>query len=110
MSIYKNAQNDTCVLDEPAEGFVEITQEELDSILSSRKIASDPKDDIRAQISALLYANGLMQEWQVESAMAGMLGYAATLGIDEPTLYSTNPGYKAAKDLHGQIAALRAQL
>lgn len=62
------------------------------------------------QVASLLQANGLVQEWQIDSAMAGMLGYAASQGVDESTLYALNPGYKQAKDLAAQIAALKALL
>ncbi len=78
--------------------------------LEGAELWSDPKATINAQITVLLQSNGLMQPWQVESAMAGMLGFAASQGINEPTLYATNPGYKTAKDLDAKIKELQAQL
>lgn len=38
MKIFKNANNDTCLAEACPEGFIEITQEELDEIRSSRKV------------------------------------------------------------------------
>lgn len=69
-----------------------------------------PTQTPKQKIAALLAASGLTQEWQVESAIAGILAYALAQGISEPTLYATNPGYKFAKDAYTQIAALKAQI
>lgn len=53
--ILKNAQNDTCLSDAEMDGWVEITDEELDAIRDSRSVQPDPqvilavkKEQIRA--------------------------------------------------------------
>lgn len=40
--ILKNADNDTCLSDEPIEGWVEIDQSELEAIYASRRVVPDP--------------------------------------------------------------------
>ena len=42
--------------------------------------------------------------------LALMVKEAAAMGVDEPTLYAVNPGYRRVRDLDNQIAALRSQL
>lgn len=60
------------------------------------------------QIDAMVQLFGINQEWMLYALMAGMVGGAATQGISETQLYQLNLGYKTAKDLSDQIAALRA--
>lgn len=66
--------------------------------------------DVQAEIDAIEgppnYMNRATREFQL--AVARFI--AAGQGIDEPTLYATNIGYRKVKDLDTQIAALRAQL
>lgn len=70
----------------------------------------DPKDAIRAEISGLLTAKGVSQKWQIESAAASVLALAVAQGLTEPEAYAQRPGYRDAKDLLIQIAALEARL
>jgi hypothetical protein len=45
-----------------------------------------------------------------EFILAAMVDKAASLGVDEPTLYTTNPGYKKLKDFDESIKTLRGKL
>lgn len=62
------------------------------------------------KIAQLLAQHQIGAEWQLLAMMAGLISLAATQGVSEPQLYAENPGYKQAKDLEQQIAALRSEI
>lgn len=110
--ILKHPNNDTCISDVPIDGWVEITPEELDSIRSSRTVATTQGDAIRQEISVLLSQAKLTfgQEWLLDVAMASMVSAGSTMGLTEPQLYIANPGYKQVKDLAALVSEKKAQL
>lgn len=77
--------------------------------LSQTVLAAEATAAIQAQIDAL-ERTSLMNRFVREMSMLLSIQTAAGMGVDEPTLYAANIGYKKIKDLDTEIAALRAQL
>lgn len=82
-----------------------LTQEELDAIANAPQPVFDPAAEIER-----LERETLLPRPVREVLLALMVKEAAAIGVDEPTLYAANPGYRRVKDLDSQIAALRAQI
>ena len=72
MPIFKAPNNDTCIADAAPEGWVEITQQELEEIIASRTIIPNesqvPQSVTRFQAKAALFGAGLLE--QVDAYMA----------------------------------------
>lgn len=65
--------------------------------------------EVQAQIDALELKYHLNRA--VREALLGLaVKEALAQGVDEPTLYALNAGYRKTKDLDAQIATLRGQL
>lgn len=104
--------DDTRISDEFIDGWEEITAQELQEILLTRKVVPDPNFEILNEIAALLNEAKLVpgQEWLLDVGMASMVSAGATMGLTEPQLYAANPGYKQVKDLAAKVAAKKALL
>lgn len=91
-------------------GVYAVAQSEGQEFAEYAELWKDPKEALRSQIGTILSSRGLTQKWQVESAAASVLALALAEGLTEAQAYAQRPGYKEAKDLLVQIAALEAQL
>lgn len=101
--ILKNANNDTCLSDEPIEGWIEIDAQQLLDIQAARRIAPDPSSTIQSQIEAME-----REQLMPRATREFMLLFMETNFT--PELLAVNPGYQAVKAFDNQIVALRGQL
>lgn len=83
-------------------GCILIADEEAAALIP----ASPPNQEIDAQIAAL---EGKTERGVREAMLYVLVAIAASQGLNEPQLYVSNFGYRKAKDLDSQIAALRAR-
>ena len=84
----------------------ELTDEEMAAIANSQP----PTPISPSQEIERLERETMLARPARDVLLALMVKEASSLGIDEPTLYAANPGYRRVKDLDTQIAALRAKL
>ncbi len=103
--ILKNSNNDTCLSDDPVEGWAEITAEEMAQIQASREVVVDPKAAIQAQINAL-ESQQLLPRITREFMLSTAEAQAAAAGVDPMVNY----GYRKLKEFDTLIANLRDQL
>lgn len=68
-----------------------------------------PQEAAQAEINSRLAEVGLTQEWQLLSAMAGMIALGASQGKTEPQTYTENTGYRNAKNLFTWITAKKLE-
>ncbi len=80
-------------------GIYERPQREGQEYVEQATLWIDPKEAAIAEKQQRLAALGLSQDWQVFSAMAGMVALGAAQGKTEVQTYAGNPGYRKAKDL-----------
>jgi len=105
--ILKNANNDTCLSDEPIEGWVEIDQSELEAIYASRRVVPDPPtpQDLLAKLDA---DNTLTQRNLRETVM--LMTEAFKTVTNGAVDLSAIPGVAKVYAVEAEAAALRAQL
>lgn len=85
------------------EGFVEV---DATTYENDTRIPPLPNAAIDAQIATL---EGSTERGIREGMLFLLVSEAARLGMTEPQLYTSNLGYRKAKDKDTAIAALRAQ-
>jgi hypothetical protein len=76
---------------------------------TAEELTADRRRHISSQIEDLEHPSGAPR-WVREAAMVAMVTAAQVNGVSEPQLYTSNPGYRRAKDLETAVNALRAQL
>lgn len=108
MPYFKDSENKLHFIDDAIfesclpPGCILITDEEAAALIP----ASPPNQVLDAQIAAL---EGKTERGVREAMLYTLVAIAASQGITEPQLYASNFGYRKAKDLDSQIAALRVQ-
>lgn len=116
--IYKAPNNDTRIADVCPDGWVEITQPELEAILESRKVVPTPPsplEQIRALESQYADAQAKLTRQSLltlalDKAMTDPLASGMTREQVHEALLSTSNGYAALWNLEQQVEALRSQL
>lgn len=116
MPHYKDQDNQLHFIDNPEDaekylpaGCVEITDTEAEQIRQAAIVLPTQNEIIQSQIDALEKQTMLPRVTR-EFMLAQTVITAQMAGVDEPTLYTSNVGYRKVKDMDAQIAALRAQL
>ncbi len=105
--ICKAPNNDTCIADVCPDGWVEITQDELDAIRESRRgIPALPT--VQDQLNKLDADNALTQRNLRETVM--LMAEAFKVVSNNAVDLSTIPGVQKVYAVEAEAAALRSQL
>ena len=106
MTIFKSPSNDTGIYESAPDGWVEITQDELDLIIGSRSVSN--AGTAAYKLAALDAANALTQRNLRETVMLMSEAFKQITG--GAVNLTSIPGVAKVYEVEAQAAALRAQL